>query len=142
MTAISHLNRPMLNLLIALFVVSASSKLVAQEKSADLKDFKIIVEKAEHGINLQSAKGSAWIDLSFNLNNGQSQAIDEYGMTELDKNSSDKDPNLADYLFTITKTEKGFSLKGFEGTAWTELSFSLDENDKQAIDQVGMAKLN
>ena len=139
MKAKLNFTRPMLNLLIALFVLTASSKLIAQEKtSTDLKDFKVVVEKTENGIKMQSVKGSAWIDLSFSLNNDRPQAIDEYGMTELNKISSDKDSNLADFLFTITKTENGIVLKGIEGTAWSDLSFPLPENGKQEIDQYGM----
>lgn len=131
------------NLLITAFVLTASSELVAQDKkSTDLKDFKVVVEKTKNGIKLQSIKGSAWIDLTFNLKNDSPQAIDEYGMTELNNISPTKDSNLADFLFTITKTEKGIVLKGIEGTAWTDLNFSLAENGKQAIDQYGMTKLN
>jgi hypothetical protein len=59
-------------------------------------------------------------------------------MTELDKVSSEKDANLADFLFTVSKTENGLVLKGIEGTAWTDLRFSLPENGKQEIDQYGM----
>ncbi|HEA20635.1 hypothetical protein LCGC14_1636280 [marine sediment metagenome] len=140
MKAKLNFTRPMLNLLIAVFVLTASSKFLAQEKkSTDLKDFKIVVEKTENGIKMQSVEGSAWIDLSFSLNNDRLQAIDEYGMTELDKISSDKDANLADFLFTITRTENGIVLKGIEGTAWTDLSFSLPENGKREIDQYGTA---
>lgn len=136
-------DRTILNLFIAVFVLTASSELIAQEKeSTDLKDFKVVVEKTENGIKMRSVQGSAWMDLSFSLNNEQPQAIDEYGMSELNKVSSRKDSNLADFLFTITKTENGIELKGIEGTAWTELSFSLSENGKQAIDQNGMTKLN
>ena len=132
-----------LNTLIALFVLTASSELVAQEKKSDnLKNFKVVVEKTDNGIKMQSVKGSAWIDLSFSINNDKPQAIDEYGMTVLNKISSEKDSNLADFLFTITKTENGIVLKGIEGTAWTDLSFSLLENGKQAIDQFGMTKQN
>ena len=131
------------NTLMAAFVLTASSELIAQEKKADdLKSFKVVVEKTENGIKMQSIKGSAWVDLSFSINNDKPQAIDEYGMTELNKISSDKDSNLTNFLFTITKTENGIVLKGIEGTAWTDLSFSLSENRKQAIDQFGMTKLN
>lgn len=138
-----NFKRPILNLLIVLFVLTASSELVAQEdKSTDLKDFKVVVEKTENGIKMQSVQGSAWIDLSFSLNNNRPQAIDEYGMTDLKTVSSNKDSNLADFLFTITKTENGVELKGIEGTAWTELTFSLAENERQAIDQNGMTKLD
>jgi hypothetical protein len=131
------------NLLITVFILSASSELIAQEKkSGDLKSFKVIVENTENGIKMQSIEGSAWINLSFSIKNDQPQAIDEYGLTELEKISSKKDTNLADFLFTITKTEQGIVLKGIEGTAWTDLSFSLTEKEKQAIDQFGMTKLN
>ena len=131
------------NLLIAVFVLTASCNLLAQEKkSTDLKDFKVVVERTENGIKMQSIEGSAWLNLTFSINNYQPQAIDEYGMTELNKISSNKDSNLADFLFTISKTENGIVLKGIEGTAWTDLSFSLAENGKQAIDQFGMTKLN
>lgn len=34
----------------------------------------------------------------------QTRVIDEFGMTQLDNVSSNKDVKLADYLFTITKT--------------------------------------
>ena len=131
------------NLLIAVFVLTASCNLLAQEKkSTDLKDFKVVVERTEIGIKMQSIEGSAQLNLTFSINNYQPQAIDEYGMTELNKISSNKDSNLADFLFTISKTENGIVLKGIEGTAWTDLSFSLAENGKQAIDQFGMTKLN
>jgi hypothetical protein len=139
MKAKLNFTRPMLNLLIAVFLLSASSNLVAQEKkSTDLKDFKIVVEKTENGIKMQSVQGSAWIDLTFSIDNDQPQAIDEYGMTKLDQISPDKDANLADFLFTVSKTENGVVLKGIEGTAWTDLSFSVSENGKQEINQFGM----
>ncbi len=117
-------------------------QLVGQEKKADIKDFKIIIEKTFSGIKMKSYEGSAWIDLSFNLNNVRVQAIDEYGMTDLKNVSKNKDENLADYLFTITTTENGIKLRGIEGTTWTELEFSLPDNGKQAIDKFGMVSLN
>ena len=131
------------NSLIAVFILTASSELIAQEKkSKDLKNFKVVIEKTDNGIKMQSVEGSAWIDLSFSINNDKPQAIDEYGMTELNKISSNKDSNLADFLFTITKTENEIVLKGIEGTAWKDLKFTLLENKKQAINEFGMTILN
>ena len=131
------------NLLMAVFLVSSCSQPIPKEKeSTDLKDFKIVVEKTEDGIKMQSVQGSAWIDLSFTLNNDQPQAIDEYGMTDLGKVSTEKDANLADFLFTVTKTDSEIILKGIEGTVWTDLSFTLIENEKQAFDQFGMTELD
>ena len=107
------------NLTIFVFIVTVSTQLIAQEdRSIDLKNFKIIVEKTDSGIKLQAAEGCAWIDLSFSYNTDKPQAINEYGMTNLNKTSSEKEPNLADFLFTISKTENGIALKGIEGTAW------------------------
>ncbi|MFI2743563.1 hypothetical protein ACG2LH_12545 [Zhouia sp. PK063] len=129
-------------IIMILLFLTATSELVAQEKTAELKDFKVIVEKTNDGIKMKSEKGSTWIDLSFTLNNDQPQAIDEYGMAELKNVSENKDKNLADFLFTITKTKNGIELKGIEGTAWNELKFSPAENKKLVIDQFGMTSLN
>jgi hypothetical protein len=133
------------SLILLIFTISlmgCSSLKNKKLKSTNLNHFKLIVEKTNEGIKMQSIEGSAWINLAFSINNYQPQAIDEYGMTELNKISSVKDSNLADFLFTVTKTENGIVLKGIKGMAWTDLSFSLSENGKQAIDQFGMTKLN
>lgn len=128
-------------LIIGLFVITVGSKSMAQEKiSADLNEFKITIEKTDHGLKMQSDKGSAWVDLSFNLSENKLQAIDENGMTQLGELPTRRNLKFADYLFTITKTKEGITLNGIEGTAWKELSFSLQENGRQAIDQYGMTK--
>ncbi|WP_420602335.1 hypothetical protein [Flagellimonas sp.] len=138
-----NLKKPALNVLIATLFLAITSGLTAQEeKSADIKDFKVVIEKTDDGIKMQGVNGSVWSDLSFSLNKNRPQAIDEYGMTDLNKVSTNKDPRFTDFLFTITKTDHGIELKGIQGTAWSSLSFSLAENQKQAIDQNGMTKLN
>lgn len=125
----------------ALFVMTVSSESKAQEKiSGDLKAFKITIEKTDSGLKMQSDKGSAWIDLSFSFANNKPQTIDEFGMTQLGKVANNKDPKLADYLFTITKTKDRITLTGIEGTAWKELSFTLQKNGRQTIDQFGMTE--
>jgi hypothetical protein len=127
--------------IISAILLTSGSGIIAQKQiSSDLKNFKITIEMTPKGLKLHSSHGSAWIDLSFSLVNGKPQAIDEYGMTELDKISYIKDPKLADYLFTITKTKDGISLNGIEGTAWKELNFTLHINEKQMIDPFGMTE--
>ena len=133
----------LINLLFVVFLLAVNSNLMAQEeKTVSLKNFKVILEKTKDGIKMQSLEGSAWIDLVFNTKNNKPQAIDEYGMTELGKVSANKNINLADFLFTITKSENEIILNGIEGTAWTALSFSIKEKERQVIDQFGMHKLN
>lgn len=129
-------------ILMGLLFWTAKFELFAQLKPTELKDFKIIIEKTDNMIILKSQKGSAWKDLSFSLKNYQPQAVDECGMTELNNATYCTDEKHANFLFTISKTEKGIELKGIEGTAWSELKFSLAKNKKQAINQFGMTSLN
>ena len=134
-----NLTRPLFNLGILLFLIMVSLKLTGQEKKpVDLKEFKIRIENTEKGIKMQSSQGTAWHNLEFSISNTQPQAIDEYGMTKLTKLSTGTDPNLANFLFTLTKVKNTIILKGIEGTVWTDLRFSLSENGKQEINQFGM----
>lgn len=137
-----NIKRAFSMVIMAVLFLTVTPELMAQENKTELKDFKIIVEKTDDGIKMKSTEGSAWIDLSFSLNDYRPQAVDEYGMTELESVSGNKDDNIADFLFTITKTKNGIELKGIEGTVWTELKLSLAENKKQAINQFGMTSLN
>ena len=137
----STFRSPLTKPIIAVFFLTLCSEIMAQEQSSsDLKDFKVTIENTDNGLKMHSSHGSAWIDLSFSLHNYKPQAIDEFGMTQLDMVSPDNDSKLADYLFTITKTKNGIKLSGIEGTAWKELSFTLPKYGKQTIDQFGMTE--
>ncbi len=123
-----------------LFLATLSFESIGQKQSPDdLKAFRIEIQQTENGLKMKSTKGSAWLELDFNLIKYKPQAIDEYGMTQLGAESSVKDPKLADYLFTISRTKDGIALIGVEGTAWTKLAFSLSRNGRQSIDEMGMA---
>ena len=131
--------RAIFNLLTVVVMIFASSIMVAQDhETSHLKDFKIVVENTTNGVKMKSDKGTAWTDLSFNLHKNQPQAINAYGMTNLAHVASSENPNVADFLFIITKTNNGINLKGIKGTSWTDLSFSQVESGKQTIDQNGM----
>lgn len=62
-----NLKKLLSTIIMPLLFLTASSELIAQEKKAELKDFKIIIEKMDKGIKMKSIKGSARIDLSFRL---------------------------------------------------------------------------
>lgn len=115
--------------------INLSSK--AQGETKEFKDFKISIEKNHGEIVMKCDVGCAWIDLAYE-NNKDFQAINELGMTKLSQNQTDKEIELANFLFTVTKDDQGISLKGIEGTAWTDLSFSLRQGQKQLINQFGM----
>lgn len=122
---------------VCLFILSAEIRAQKLNNSA-LKSFEITIEMTDKGLKMHSSEGSAWIDLSFSLTADKPQAIDEYGMTSVGQVNSEKDPKLADYLFTITDTKDGITLAGIEGTAWKVLNFTLSDNGKQTINQFGM----
>ena len=124
-------------LLLCLVLLSVNSSLKAQGNTKELKDFKISIEKNDGEIIMKCDVGCAWIDLTYE-NKKDFQAINGYGMTKLTEDQSDKELELANFLFIITKNDQGISLKGFDGTAWTDLSFSLHQGQKQLINQYGM----
>lgn len=137
----STFNKFFIKTLIVVSFITSSFAVVAQnEDQPNLRDFKIVIENMENGLKIQSLKGCAWVDLSFGQSNDLPQYIDEYGMTEKDNVSAIKDANIADFLIIVTKTKDGINLKGLEGTAWTELNFSISNNGKQTIDQFGMSE--
>lgn len=137
----STFNSFFIKTLILVSIITSSFAVVAQnEDNLNLRDFKIVIENMENGLKIKSLKGCAWIDLSFGQSNDLPQYIDEYGMTEKDNVSATKDVTIADFLIIITKTKDGINLKGLEGTAWTELNFSIAINGKQTIDQFGMSE--
>lgn len=137
-----NFNRIALVLLMTLFTIAGGNKLFAGDKNPpELKDFIIIIEETEDGLMMRGAKGCAWINLSFSLKEYVPQAVDEFGMTELE-DSSDTAPELADFLFKIIKTENGITIKGLKGTAWSELKSSLNKNEKVVITQTGVTSLD
>lgn len=140
MKTILNLNILISKIALFIFIFISNSQLMAQNTNlGDLKDFKLVIENTKTGLNMRSIEGTAWKDLSFRLSNNQAQAIDEYGMTDLDQVSPTKDATLADFLFTITKTNKGVELKGIEGTAWETLSLTLSfDGEKFIVDQFGI----
>ncbi len=142
MHMLNFIQQKIVQLLLVVAFFGSTTAMTAQEQATTtLRPFKIVISQTADGLQLHSTNGSAWVEIAFSLNSHTPQAIDEYGMTTLATVATRKDPNLADFLFTIIKTENGIALKGIEGTAWTALEFSLSNNQSQAIDQFGMTGL-
>ena len=132
-----------ITLLVTILVAFLTFNLKAQEKqSGTLENFQISIESTKNRIKLQSEEGSAWLSLSFNIDDYQPWAVNQFGMTKTDSSSSKKESKLADYLFTISKNKDKIVLKGVKGTAWKDLSFSLRKNQKVVINQFGMKNQN
>jgi hypothetical protein len=125
--------------LVVILVLTVNWDIAGQEKdSANLNEFKINIERTGNGFKMYSDAGSAWIDLEFKLGNNRTKVINQYGMTELANVSTNKDSKFTDYLFTISRRNNRITVIGIKGTAWKELSFSLEINDNQFINHLGM----
>ncbi|MCU0418520.1 MAG: hypothetical protein MUC38_02585 [Cyclobacteriaceae bacterium] len=129
---------PLFSLWVVIFLSVSGSQTRAQQPASHRKDFNITIEETETGFKMHSVKGSAWINLSFRLSDDKPQGIDEYGMTTRGQATAHTDPQLADYLFLIKKTEEGIELTGIEGTAWKQLKFTLPEKGKRTINAWGI----
>ena len=125
-----------------MMIFSASGLFAQVSKEIKLTDFLVVVQNPDNSIiSLECKEGCAWKTLSYTLSgNNNPQAIDEYGMTELDKVNPQKDANLSNFLFTVERKGNKLFFKGVEGTAWTELSFSISPKQEQAINQMGMTE--
>lgn len=121
-------------------IIGASNVALSQTKiETPSSKFLILIETTNERLKLIGLEGAAWKELTFTLKQDQPQAIDQYGMTSLNKNKPKEEKNLPDFLFIIKKTKEGISLEGKEGTAWLNLNFSCPQGKcYQYIDFNGM----
>jgi hypothetical protein len=72
--------------LIITFIIGASNAVFSQVNfEAETSKFLILVETTVDGVKLTSQEGCAWKELTFTLNQDKRQAIDQFGMTFLNK---------------------------------------------------------
>ncbi len=50
--------------------------------------------------------------------------------------------DISDFKILIESTSNGIKMKSAQGSAWIDLSFSLNKNKSQAVDEFGMTRLN
>ena len=125
-----------------LTMVSASDMIAQVQTKTELGEFIVLVQTTNSNeIKMKCEQGCAWKTLAYKLSEkSKVQAIDEYGIAELEKENPGEDSELTDFLFTIRRNDNGVELKGKEGTAWIELAFSLPPDKEQAINQMGMTE--
>lgn len=111
----------------------------SQSDREDLAEFLILTQSTKNTVILTCEKGCEWKELTFNLEAGQSQAVDQRGLTTPRTARHGVKSPASPFLFNITRTNNGLSLEGKRGTAWTDLSFTCDFNRcNQYISQTGM----
>lgn len=135
----SILNLRTLPVLFTFLFLAASPAIVGQEDVKSLSDFHFTVENSEGGVKLSCQEGCAWTELTFNSQ--QEQAVDQYGMTSIDRETPKKEDDLSNFLFFIERTENGVKMRGVKGTAWTHLTFGMEGKKSQGVNQMGMTSL-
>lgn len=124
-------------LLVVLLVFTGCSGINSKADAKNLDGFKILIEKTDEGIALKGMEGTAWTNLEFSSNPDKAQLVNERGMASV-KDAANSSDNLADFLIETSRTPEGVSLKGLEGTAWTNLSFTIAEGGRQMVSETGM----
>ena len=119
-------SQPLLNIaLFAFLILGTTSILVAQEDvHVKVAKFSILLEATGDEMKLTCSDGCAWKQLSFGTSvKGEPQAVDQFGMTTIPRNTLKEDPLISNFLFTIKRTKEGVTLEGKEGTIWPSLTF-------------------
>lgn len=118
---------PMISIL---FYSFAERKEVIKENAAEPNLFLITAEKKGNTIELKCEDGCNWSNIT--IDNKKAYVINDYGFSQGNTVDTDK------FAFTIEHNESGVLLNGLKGTAWIDLNFSLGQNKKQFINQLGM----
>jgi len=124
-------------LVLFLFTISCSVKAQLKEMNP-LSKIKIEIQNTKKGVTLKAMEGCAWSVLGFNLTEGQSQNIDNFGMVGQNDPLAVNTSSHSDFLITITKTREGFRLDGIKGTSWVALTFRLAVGKKSTFDDTGV----
>lgn len=122
-------------LLFIIFIFSLS-EIHAQETPEELKSFKIEISKEDSNIVMSCTEGCAWLESTY-PDDESYQALDAFGMTTLNEERV-KSQDLSDLLFLLIRTEDGVNIMSISGTAWTDLSLSLDSDQSFTFDQYGI----
>ena len=108
-------------------------EVVKSTETTVTSDFLVTVEKNDNTLELRCESGCNWSQITLEPRNTP-YIINDYGFTDGSSIDSDK------FAFSIQPTDIGVALDGLAGTAWIDLKFSLGNNKKQAINQMGMTK--
>lgn len=100
-----HNNGKLIAGLLVLFLFTISCSVKAQLKEMNpLSKIKIEIQNTKKGVTLKAMEGCAWSVLGFNLTEGQSQNIDNFGMVGQNDPLAVNTSRHSDFLITITKT--------------------------------------
>ena len=124
------------------FAVILLSAGAASAGTTAASDFLIRVTWTSDQVILSCAAECDWEKLSFDYTPYSPVVIDNYRVTAVDREWEDRgDEDFAPFLISVTRTDRGISFLGHEGTRWTRLGFSCGPSAcDQAINRDGMTE--
>lgn len=130
-------------LLFVLFHGFHSLSIAQTETEIKLTPFLILVESTDDGLKFKCDKGCAWTDLSFALNEDETQGVNQEGMTRGPDDKAFPHELLADFHFEVRKDSNGIYFKSLRGTAWLTLDFaSSDGKHHYYFDEYGIRNID
>lgn len=112
-----------------LFLAVATYGVGTSQTGNELSKFQIYVEVTNDGIKLTGKEGCAFKELFFTIGQNRTQAIDQYGMITVERHQSTTEGKLANFLFTVKKTDNGVRFVGIEGVGWSKESFDCTDGN-------------
>lgn len=103
-----------------------------------IADFAFIIENTKDGVKITDTNGCAFTELSFSINEGETKAIDQYGMRYTHDKRPNRSINATPFIIQIKKTKAGFLLKGIYGVSFRKLSLECPIGNSVGINQNGM----
>ncbi|MEM6395519.1 MAG: hypothetical protein AAF741_04170 [Bacteroidota bacterium] len=107
---------------------------------SDLADFYITISTNGNEFTLACERGCAWEQLTYELEDASRKAlITTMGFMPFEE-LPEGEEFTEDYGFTMSRNGLYIELEALEGTAWKKTSFTLQDGEEQAINQLGMTE--
>ncbi|MEO0787112.1 MAG: hypothetical protein AAFY36_00535 [Bacteroidota bacterium] len=101
--------------------------------------FYITISTEANEVSFTCNEGCAWTELSYTSEDISGKGvITEQGFVAFESEIEASDEVAPGFGFSVRRDEEYIRLYSFVGTAWTELSFTLQDGEEQAFDQDGM----
>ena len=129
--------------LFSLALVALPSTAQGQTPSDTASTPRFVIRNLQDGIQLTCEVGCAWRELAFAVAVGAEPiAVDEFGMSSVERLPQVTRSALRRFLFTIRRTADGVELQGLEGFAWTRLGYGGCPSNgcNQAVTRFGMGR--
>jgi len=133
-----------LHLFTFIILVLLSTSLDAQNDKTILNDrFSILFNKKKNQFKLECKSGCDWKELTFkNRKNKKPYLLNKAGISKISKTTEHTNNDSSDFKFIVKTTKDKMFLTSKNGTAWTNLSFTILKEKQYKINYFGVALIH